>query len=52
VWVNVNDASKRQNVNIYPTIFSADVAGSGKATGYIIGAMQQNGVFSLQMKVV
>jgi len=31
VWVNVNDASKRQNVYIYPTIFSADVAGSGKA---------------------
>lgn len=31
VWVNVNDASKRQNVYIYPTIFSADVAGGGKA---------------------
>ncbi len=30
VWVNVNDASKRQ-VGVYPTIFCADVAGSGKA---------------------
>jgi len=33
VWVNVNDASKRHNIYppVYPTIFSADVAGAGKA---------------------
>lgn len=31
VWVNVNDASKRQMLSVYPTIFSADVGGNGKA---------------------
>lgn len=31
VWVNVNDASKRQTLSVYPTIFSADVGGNGKA---------------------